>query len=110
MRKVDILGVPFNVVLPDGGAGSALDPRARAREVDQSGIGSSREDGALGMRDSMNRKAEADPGQRKGQDDTSPIASLKVAALWLVLISQLWLLLVLWNDPMGPAASTFLKD
>lgn len=36
--------------------------------------------------------------------------TLKVAALWLVLISQLWLLVVLWNDPMGPASSSFLKD
>lgn len=40
----------------------------------------------------------------------TPVASLKVAALWLVLISQLWLLVVLWNDPMGPATSALLRD
>lgn len=58
-------------------------------------------------------KANTESDLRDGklrEEEMSQGATLKVAALWLVLISQLWLLLVLWSDPMGPATSAFLKD
>ncbi|CAM9686601.1 unnamed protein product [Ectocarpus sp. 8 AP-2014] len=125
-RMVDIFGIPFNLVIPDGGAGG--EPGTAAREAQQgrsSGRGeqgdggrAAREGGQqqqqqqqLGIRESMKAKAESDLRDRKArEEEMSPGATLKVAALWLVLISQLWLLVVLWNDPMGPASSTFLQD
>lgn len=65
----------------------------------------------LGIREARKAKAESDMRDgRAREEEMSPGATLKVAALWLVLISQLWLLVVLWNDPMGPASSAFLKD
>lgn len=65
----------------------------------------------LGIREARKAKAESDLRDgRAREEEMSPGATLKVAALWLVLISQLWLLVVLWNDPMGPASSAFLKD
>ncbi|CAM9333072.1 unnamed protein product [Ectocarpus sp. 12 AP-2014] len=123
-RMVDIFGVPFNLVIPDGGAGG--EPGTAAREAQQgrsSGRGELGDGGAageggqqqqqqqLGIRESMKAKAESDlRGRKAREEEMSPGATLKVAALWLVLISQLWLLVVLWNDPMGPASSTFLQD
>ncbi len=65
----------------------------------------------LGIREATKAKAESDLRDgRAREEEMSTGSTLKVAALWLVLISQLWLLLVLWNDPMGPASSAFLKD
>lgn len=65
----------------------------------------------LGIRDARKAKAESDLRDgRAREEEMSTGSTLKVAALWLVLISQLWLLVVLWNDPMGPASSAFLKD
>ncbi|CAM9486358.1 unnamed protein product [Ectocarpus sp. 6 AP-2014] len=124
-RMVDIFGIPFNLVIPDGGAGG--EPGTAAREAqqgrssgrgEQGGGGRAAGEGGqqqqqqqLGIRESMKAKAESDLRDRKArEEEMSPGATLKVAALWLVLISQLWLLVVLWNDPMGPASSTFLQD
>lgn len=43
----------------------------------------------LGIRESMKAKAESDLRDRKArEEEMSPGATLKVAALWLVLISQ----------------------
>ncbi|CAB1120426.1 unnamed protein product [Ectocarpus sp. CCAP 1310/34] len=122
-RKVDIFGIPFNLVIPDGGAGG--EPGTAAREAQQgrsSGRGELGDGGRaageggqqqqqLGIRETMKAKAESDlRGRKAREEEMSTGATLKVAALWLVLISQLWLLVVLWNDPMGPASSTFLQD
>ncbi|CAN0275816.1 unnamed protein product [Ectocarpus fasciculatus] len=122
-RMVDIFGIPFNLVIPDGGAGG--EPGTAAREAQQGRSAGRGEQGdgdsaageggqpqqQLGIRESMKAKADSDLRDRKArEEEMSPGATLKVAALWLVLISQLWLLVVLWNDPMGPASSTFLQD
>lgn len=114
---LDIFGIPFNLVVPDGGpggGGSGNPPRngrgqrtsPRTRSAGAIGGG-----GELGIREAMKEKEESDMrGRETREQEMTPGATLKVAALWLVLISQLWLLLVLWNDPMGPASSAFLKD
>lgn len=117
---VDIFGIPFNVVIPDGsgGADSSRGGRDAASAGRQLSGGSEGAEGAgapsgenLGIRETMRRKVEADKREQKArEDEITPASTLKVAALWLVLISQLWLLVVLWNDPMGPATSAFLKD
>lgn len=109
---VDIFGIPFNLVLPnggDGGSGSTRGTGARSSggRTNSGGSGG----GELGIREAMKAKADADMRQGEArEEEMTPAATLKVAALWLVLISQLWLLLVLWNDPMGPATSAFLRD
>lgn len=65
----------------------------------------------VGVREAAEQRAETDlrDGQAR-EEEMGPATTLKVAALWLVLISQLWLLLVLWNDPMGDPTSTLLQD
>lgn len=111
-RKVDILGVPFNLVIPDGGAGGGTSSTANGQSEAGVGTGLSSDSGSLGTRD-RSRTQQAQNDLRDGrarEEDMTPAATLKVAALWLVLISQLWLLLVFWNDPMGPASSAFLRD
>ncbi|CAM9588420.1 unnamed protein product [Pylaiella littoralis] len=112
-RMVDIFGIPFNLVIPDGGAGGEQGTGAREAQQGRTGAGSTSagKAGSDGIREVMRAKTESDLRDGKArEEEMSPGATLKVAALWLVLISQLWLLLVLWNDPMGPATSAFLKD
>lgn len=73
--------------------------------------GQEQQERQLGIREAMKAKAESDMRDGRAREEEMSLGStLKVAALWLVLISQLWLLVVLWNDPMGPASSAFLKD
>lgn len=118
---VDIFGIPFNLVIPDGGGGGDAargGGGATPAAGRQSSGGREGANGAdapsgekLGIRETMRRKVEAEKLEGKArEDEITPLSTLKVAALWLVLISQLWLLVVLWNDPMGPATSAFLKD
>lgn len=118
---VDIFGIPFNVVIPDGGGGGGDSPRAGGGATSAGRQLTGGREGAgeagtpsgekLGIRETMRRKVEADKREQMArEDEITPASTLKVAALWLVLISQLWLLVVLWNDPMGPATSAFLKD
>lgn len=104
-RRVDILGIPFNVVIPDGGGGSNSRSLAPSRSTSTN---SPSEQGA-GV---AQQKAEADLQDAQARaEDGGMAATFKVAALWLVLISQLWLLVVLWNDPMGgDPSSTWLQD
>eukprot|EP00904_Undaria_pinnatifida_P002989 jgi/Undpi1/12691/HiC_scaffold_6.g02359.m1 len=120
-RMVDIFGIPFNLVIPDGGGGGDAargGGGATPAAGRQSSGGREGANGAdapsgekLGIRETMRRKVEAEKLEGKArEDEITPLSTLKVAALWLVLISQLWLLVVLWNDPMGPATSAFLKD
>ncbi|CAN0335080.1 unnamed protein product [Laminaria digitata] len=121
---VDIFGIPFNLVIPDGGGGGDANSSRGGGGTPSPGrqVSGDSEGGAggappppsgekLGIRETMRRKVEADKREgRAREDEITPASTLKVAALWLVLISQLWLLVVLWNDPMGPATSAFLKD
>lgn len=104
-RKVDILGAPFNIVIPDGGGDSSGSSAPSASATFTSTGMQSR------VRDAAERRAETDSRDRQfREEEMGPAATLKVAALWLVLISQLWLLLVFWNDPMGDTASILLRD
>ena len=117
---VDIFGIPFNVVIPDGGGdadssrgGGSSTSAGRQLSGDNEATGGAGTPSGenLGIRETMRRKVESDKREQKArEDEITPASTLKVAALWLVLISQLWLLVVLWNDPMGPATSAFLKD
>lgn len=105
--RVDILGVPFNLVLPDGAArnSAAISRNGNdAGRLSSSGIDAS-------ARDAPSQSTGADSQDRRARgEEMTPGSTLKVAALWLVLISQLWLLLVFWNDPMGTNTSAFLQD
>lgn len=108
---MDILGIPFNLVTPESFARSSLDSRARSRKPDASESRSWAGDRAPGAREVMEEGSKADlEEQLARQEEMSPAATLKAVALWFVLISQLWLLIVLSNDPMGVASSTILKD
>lgn len=112
---VDIFGIPFNLVIPDGGAGgttaASTGGGGQGQSAREGGSTSGGGGGGLGIRESVREKAEADLKEGRAREEAmTPMATLKVAALWLVLISQLWLLLVLWSDPMGPATNAFLKD
>lgn len=114
-KTVEIFGVPFNLVLPDGGDDS---PSRSGGGRQASGAGplearglESRVDLGIGIRDATEQKTEADLRDGKArEEDMTPAATLKVLALWLVLISQLWLLTVLSNDPMSSPSSAFFRD
>lgn len=109
---VSILGIPFNLVIPDGGGQDNLARNSAVGRITPGGRGGAARNGAkVGVREVMKQEAEDDMRDRQAREgEMGPAATLKVAALWLVLISQLWLLVVLWNDPMGPATSTLLQD
>ncbi|CAM9884460.1 unnamed protein product [Discosporangium mesarthrocarpum] len=100
-RYVEVLGIPFNLVLPEGGGGAPQPGRSapRGRKRGRSSPPSNR--GGAG---------EDLPGLGREEDERSTSATVKVALLWLVLISQLWLLLVFANDPMVPGGTPFLHD
>lgn len=112
-RTVEIFGIPFNLVLPDGGNdGPSRSGGGRqasgAGPLEARGLSSRVE---LGIRDAIQQKNEADLRDGKArEEEMTPAATLKVLALWLVLISQLWLLTVLSNDPMGSPSSAFFRD
>ncbi|CAM9412318.1 unnamed protein product [Choristocarpus tenellus] len=88
-RYVNVLGIPFNLVIPDGAASQ----------------------GQSGQTSQADRKA-GTGGQMSGglEQDSSPASTFKVALLWLVLVSQVWLLAVFANDPMGHVPGPFLHD
>lgn len=100
MKKPQGRSGSANTFAGEGGGGAPV-----------AGGGGQQQQQQLGIREARKAKAESDLRDgRAREEEMSPGATLKVAALWLVLISQLWLLLVLWSDPMGPASSAFLKD
>eukprot|EP00903_Cladosiphon_okamuranus_P006484 g6343.t1 len=102
-RMVDIFGVPFNLVIPEGGAGGEQGTGARESQQGRSGSTNAFTGGGvqqqqqqqqrqLGIREARKAKAESDLlDGRAREEEMSPGATLKVAALWLVLISQLTL-------------------